>query len=385
MAPSKWQQEAWAEYAIATFVIILRVYARIKTVGLKGWAGDDYLVIFVLICFTVDMAILSLMAIYGSNVGITDQIIASLTPEQIDRMSFGSKLGIPGWLAYISVIWGVKGCFLFLYRRVTLGLWQRHLVKVNSVLCGATYIASVLTILLHCHPLHKYWQVKPNPGPACTLHMANFAVTGPANLLTDALILIIPIPLLWRVNLPLRRKVVIGILLCSGVFIMIATTLRMVFSIRDITDVNTSTAWAIRESAVSIVAVNAPCIKPLFSKERWIKSSKHSYSHDLSHSTFHKKASNLSKSISDPKNDSVYIESHALNPISSTWRNAFAHGTKSRVMKDTRPGSEESIIQQPSTSGDSKAASEVEIDTAQVHRHEGYSSPETEPGRETGD
>ncbi len=62
------------------------------------------------------------------------------------------------------------------------------------------------------------------------------------------MILYIPIPLLWKVKLTLRRKMAIGMLLCSGIFIIVATILRCVLSLRDIKGINVGTIWAIRET-----------------------------------------------------------------------------------------------------------------------------------------
>lgn len=65
---------------------------------------------------------------------------------------------------------------------------------------------------------------------------------------TDVAILSIPVPLLWKVKLPLGRKIAIGVLLCSGVFIIIATLLRCILSLQSIQGINISTIWAIRET-----------------------------------------------------------------------------------------------------------------------------------------
>ena len=58
----------------------------------------------------------------------------------------------------------------------------------------------------------------------------------------------IPLPLLWKVQLPLGRKLAIGVLLCSGVFIIVATLLRCILSLQSIQGINVSTIWAIRET-----------------------------------------------------------------------------------------------------------------------------------------
>lgn len=79
-------------------------------------------------------------------------------------------------------------------------------------------------------------------------------------------------------NQTIHRKLIIGVLLCGGVFVMIATLLRCILSLQSINSINTSTIWAIRETFVGIIAVNAPCIKPLFSTSTWLGSSEDPYS-----------------------------------------------------------------------------------------------------------
>lgn len=62
----------------------------------------------------------------------------------------------------------------------------------------------------------------------------------------------IPLPLLWTVKLSIKRKLAIGVLLCSGVFVMIAALLRCILSLKDIDGINVSTIWAIRETVSNI-------------------------------------------------------------------------------------------------------------------------------------
>jgi hypothetical protein len=90
---------------------------------------------------------------------------------------------------------------------------------------------------------------------------------------TDAGILAIPLPIIWKVKIPLGRKLIIGLLLSSGIFVITAALLRCVLSLADLSHVSKSTIWGIRETFVSVIAISAPAIRPLFNKERWIGSS----------------------------------------------------------------------------------------------------------------
>lgn len=89
------------------------------------------------------------------------------------------------------------------------------------------------------------------------------------------MILYIPLPLLWKVRLPLRqyvfpsdftfpffflkrylinprRKFLYGAWLCTGVFIVLATLLRCIICLGDPASINLGTIWSIRETVREI-------------------------------------------------------------------------------------------------------------------------------------
>ena len=53
-----WQflREEWALYGVGVAVILLRFATRIKTVGFRGFQGDDFFSLLVLAVFTMDAA-----------------------------------------------------------------------------------------------------------------------------------------------------------------------------------------------------------------------------------------------------------------------------------------------------------------------------------------
>lgn len=53
MTTTPFQKEAWIEYGIGVVVILFRIFARIKVVGIKNWQGDDYFSVVALIFWTV--------------------------------------------------------------------------------------------------------------------------------------------------------------------------------------------------------------------------------------------------------------------------------------------------------------------------------------------
>lgn len=80
---------------------------------------------------------------------------------------------------------------------------------------------------------------------------------------------IIPITLLIAARIPLRKKLVISLVLCSGGFCIAATMLRCIFTIENIGSVQDTIIWEWREIVVMVIAVCTPVIKVfLFSSRR---------------------------------------------------------------------------------------------------------------------
>ncbi|KAK4108571.1 hypothetical protein N656DRAFT_761243 [Canariomyces notabilis] len=321
MAATPFQTEAWTEYGIGVLILLLRYYARWKVVGFRGWQGDDWFAVLALVFWTAELCMLELIGQNGTNIGITDDIGATLTQEEIAKLEFGSKCLLAGWNFYVTLIWCLKGCMLCFYNRITLGLKQQTVVKWTGGACVLAYAGVIATIWGHCTPVQKNWQVVPYPGDQCTLGVANYLSLVVLNVSTDLVIVSIPVPLLWKVKLDIRKKMFIGILLCSGVFIMIAAVLRCVLSLRDIEGINISTIWAIRETFVGIIAVNAASIKPLFSATRWLTSSKGSgdrYNANSSGKDGHALATiGGSGAPRNPPSKNRYLETELADPPSS--------------------------------------------------------------------
>ncbi|KAK2769501.1 hypothetical protein CKAH01_15194 [Colletotrichum kahawae] len=276
------QTEAWTEYGLGVIVILLRIFARWRIIGFN-WQGDDYFAVLCLIFWTLELCMLELIGQNGTNIGITDEIGATLTSQEIAKFEFGSKCLLAGWNFYITLIWCLKACILFFFSRITLATRQQKIVKWTAIATILAYCGVIIVVWGHCTPVQRNWQVVPYPGDECTLAVPNYLSLVVLNVTTDMCIVSIPLPLLWTVKLSIKRKLAIGVLLCSGVFVMIAALLRCILSLKDIDGINVSTIWAIRETVsiihfVGIIAVNAACIRPLFSSAHWLSSSKGSSS-----------------------------------------------------------------------------------------------------------
>ncbi|KAG6005661.1 hypothetical protein E4U21_007777 [Claviceps maximensis] len=266
MGMTPFRIEAWTEYAIGMAILLGRIAYRSSLVG-WDWQGDDYFAIASMLFLTGETAMLELIGQWGSIVGMTEAKASVLTKSERTSIINGAKADIAGWCLYITLIWCLKACMLFFYRRLTLVTKQRRLVYVAAVATVCSYLATIGVVLLRCLPFERNWQIWPYPGDECGSPNQIFLTLVITNVSTDLLILYIPIPLLWVVQLPLSRKIIYGFWLTTGVFVIAASLLRCVLSLQKSTDVDVSTIWAIRETFVGIISVNAPILGPWLIKK----------------------------------------------------------------------------------------------------------------------
>ncbi|KAI7329371.1 hypothetical protein KC315_g6176 [Hortaea werneckii] len=262
-------REVWILYGIGVLIYFLRFCVRLRTVGIRHFQGDDWTSIAVLLFYTADAVTVTFTYLLGSNVDWPPEKLDQFNAQQIDNIILGSKLQLVAWYTYTALIWGLKACMLFFFNRLTFGLNVQTYVKILAVACGATYIAVFLTISVGCHPIQKNWAVDPYPPAECTLRSQNMYVTTVLNVTTDAAMLCIPLPILWKLKVPLRKKITLAALLSSGIFVITAAIVRIVMTLKAHPSALTINRWGVRETIAGILAVNIPILRPLFTKPFW--------------------------------------------------------------------------------------------------------------------
>lgn len=169
-----------------------------------------------------------------------------------------------------------------------MGTTQIKYVKHFFWLCGVTYIAVFLTITFGCHPFKMNWQVRPLAPRACAFKPQNFYVGAVLNVFTDAILLSLPIPMLWALQVRLSRKIAIGLLLSSGLFVIGAAVTRAVLTLGATPSGLNINRWGVRETIVGILTVNMPILPPMFKRAFWTSGAYHdSYTGEGSRSKRH--------------------------------------------------------------------------------------------------
>ena len=167
-------------------------------------------------------------------------------------------------------------------KRLTATYWKRSYelaLKGIRWFLLLTFIAVVIATLAECAPapFSHYWQVIPDPGPACRTGYAQLLTMGVADMVTDFLLIIFPVSLVAiSPAFNLKRKIKLCCLFSLSAALMVVTGLRISSVIDHGGQQQYRTVWASGEILGAAGVTNAIVIGS-FLRDRGVKKRKYRY------------------------------------------------------------------------------------------------------------
>ncbi|KAI0509469.1 hypothetical protein F5B22DRAFT_616375 [Xylaria bambusicola] len=325
------EAEPWVLLSLGTFFVVLRLYARWSKVGFRNLDWDDYLMVVFVIGFAGDVALAyTVGALFDglTNSYMTDAERAALSPlsSEYEKRQWGSKIQVAGWTLYVFDIWCIKFSFAVFFSRLTSGVPHlRMRVRIAYILLIATYLFVTIGLLVSCQPFHHFWQINPNPGALCQPTNSPFYVLAAliSDVATDLYLGSIPLSLLWGVQIPLRKKIILLGLFGGSIFIIVAGLIRgVVILTAGPEGAVTGSQWANRETFVAAIIGNLPASQPLL--RAW--ASKVGLSGIFSRS-------DPTKGQSHPLSSMDHTKDRRVAPV--TYYNGTAWASDERIVEDT--------------------------------------------------
>lgn len=98
--------------------------------------------------------------------------------------------------------------------------WLRLMVFAGIIVTGLAYFSIMVAMAALCSPRHGYSKVdyfSAMSAPKCARN--DFVNTWPAifNILSDLYLLVLPLPAVWGLRLPTRKKVGISAIFLTGI------------------------------------------------------------------------------------------------------------------------------------------------------------------------
>ncbi|KAF3929025.1 hypothetical protein ABW20_dc0101647 [Dactylellina cionopaga] len=183
-----------------------------------------------------------------------------------------------------------KCSVIALYLRIFAGIrwFQNALYSILGLILVFFGLTFFLTIF-QCRPIEAAFdfRIAMTRPTKCIVIKDFFYVSGSVNMLTDLLLVILPMPLAWKLGLDLRKRIFIILLFSLGILVWVASIVRITrlnelggvditcehicvfISLRDASDfaclVSTTGGliWSIIEADVALICASGPAIKPL--------------------------------------------------------------------------------------------------------------------------
>ncbi|KAJ5139394.1 uncharacterized protein N7515_004242 [Penicillium bovifimosum] len=273
----------WVAVVIAAVIVVLRVFAKfqIKRVGI-----DDGLMILAELLAIASTVFLSLSVKHGFG---TD--LYSMPRKDLQDVLKYIAIQVP--LVTLSTTFA-RSAFI-LYLLPLLGTNKYHQAALWTVLIiqfGANVASAVLPLSI-CRDVAALWDAEVAATTSCgdsdaVFRFAYFSNTF--NSATDLFLAVFPAVVFWNLNLRLRIKIGLIILLSLGVFAMVASIIKTtkLNSVPSITNMGAAGGielirWGYIENVIIIITSSIPCIRPLvISSVRKISSGKFTHTDEPS-------------------------------------------------------------------------------------------------------
>ncbi|KAJ5721628.1 uncharacterized protein N7483_009562 [Penicillium malachiteum] len=244
---------------IQTITLALRQLSKYVG-GLRlGW--DDFLIAlgFVL-CVTV--AACSLDDVYKGGVGLHEVRVEQIDPGML--VVWGHWIIIIP-LIYFSAVVPAKLAIIHLYLHIFTDKKLRITCWVVAAIIMGNWFGTTIAGFLACHPLSYFWTQKGK----CFNINAFFRWSGLGNILTDTIMLVLPIPMVWNLHASIRLKLGIAFTFFLGSIGLISSILRFYEFYVTNAEVDGTwngaqfVLWCVIESGTYQVAACFPLYRPL--------------------------------------------------------------------------------------------------------------------------
>jgi len=131
-----------------------------------------------------------------------------------------------------------------------------------------------IATLSECHPFDHYWQVVPDPGPQCRQAYVQLITMGTADIITDILLIVFPLPMVIKSHLQLSTKIRLVMLFSLSATLIAITAYRMPSVIAHDSLQQYRTVWASGE-ILAAAAVSNAIVLGSFLRDRGLKKGKY--------------------------------------------------------------------------------------------------------------
>ncbi|KAL2047312.1 hypothetical protein N7G274_001333 [Stereocaulon virgatum] len=188
-------------------------------------------------------------------------------------------------LESIGALTFTKMSILLLYRRIFRGRQFQILVWTVTAIVVVWGVLFFFATLFECFPISQVWTTLYGQHRSCYQYRPMILGAAVSNMLVDLMIIAMPWPLIWQLQMPVRQKIAVGGVFTLAALVFGFSIARLVIFLQaskgftheyDVTyNLAPSIYWTQVESALAVVSACLPTLRPLlqgFSLESMIRS-----------------------------------------------------------------------------------------------------------------
>ncbi|KAI8308507.1 hypothetical protein K4K61_002525 [Colletotrichum sp. SAR11_59] len=172
---------------------------------------------------------------------------------------------------YIFIQVFAKISILLFFSRIFPAKWFQLTVRYFIMFLLLHGLIFLLTIVFQCTPISSIWD-RSNSNRKC-LDVTAIGYAGAVfSIVEDLVILVLPIPELYKLQLNIRKKIALGFMFSLGSFACITTMVRLKYLVMFSSTFDTTwdnvdiVVWSIIEEFCAILCASLPALRPLLQK-----------------------------------------------------------------------------------------------------------------------
>ena len=131
------------------------------------------------------------------------------------------KLYYFGEILYYVCVAVTKIAILLLYIRIAVSKTLRTLIIIMMVFAVTSALGCVLASIFQCNPIHKAWDTSSTVPGKCINVSALFYAQAGLDILQDCIIYVLPMRMLYQIQIPRRQKIALMFVFAIGGFVVV--------------------------------------------------------------------------------------------------------------------------------------------------------------------
>ncbi|KAL4779376.1 hypothetical protein BJX76DRAFT_361841 [Aspergillus varians] len=243
---------------VATIVVALRLFTRIRLVSAPGW--DDW---FLLLALLTDYAFFGvLVAEHHYGLGSPE---ASASPDKYRNLLKMLWISIPLYNLTLNL---TKISMLLLYKRLFPPKKYQIALTALLVLVVCTGLYMFFGTLLLCIPVHAFWE-PDRVEHTCVSREVVWYLNAALQITGDLIVVILPMPQLLKLHIPFRQKMCLMVIFALGLFVCATSVARLYALVKFLKSRDSSrysgwaATWSFVEANVAIICASLPTFRQL--------------------------------------------------------------------------------------------------------------------------